>query len=184
MSCDGWAALPRGATGLSAVCDCGISWSYSLTIFLNNKGADQPVHPKSAQHLCYSLIGKYHISTCSKRNFHFLASLCSWAIWFGYDLVRNPEDQFSRIETHIMILLQIVKASIKLHISNFNHYNAVPLFNKWIWFFGMFMESWILRVSCKVSVAWRVWFHEHSNKLNLLLIFTFYYKYLKYRNYL
>ena len=33
MSRDGWAALPRGATGLSAVCDCGISWSYSLTIF-------------------------------------------------------------------------------------------------------------------------------------------------------
>ena len=30
----GWAALPRGATGLSAVCDCGISWSYSLTIFI------------------------------------------------------------------------------------------------------------------------------------------------------
>ena len=28
----GWAALPCGATGLSAVCDCGISWSYSLTI--------------------------------------------------------------------------------------------------------------------------------------------------------
>ena len=27
--------LPRGATGLSAVCDCGISWSYSLTFFLN-----------------------------------------------------------------------------------------------------------------------------------------------------
>ena len=31
--CYGWAALPGGATGLSAVCDCGISWSYSLTIF-------------------------------------------------------------------------------------------------------------------------------------------------------
>ena len=27
------AALPRGATGLSAVCNCGISWSYSLTIY-------------------------------------------------------------------------------------------------------------------------------------------------------
>ena len=26
-------ALPRGAKGLSAVCDCGISCSYSLTIF-------------------------------------------------------------------------------------------------------------------------------------------------------
>ena len=29
----GWVALPRGAVGLSAVCDCGISWSCSLTIF-------------------------------------------------------------------------------------------------------------------------------------------------------
>ena len=33
MSRDGWVALPRGAMGLSAVCGCGISWSYSLTIF-------------------------------------------------------------------------------------------------------------------------------------------------------
>ena len=37
MSRDGWAALPRGATGLSAVCDCGISWSYSLTILEANE---------------------------------------------------------------------------------------------------------------------------------------------------
>ena len=36
MSRDGWAALPCDATGLSAVCDCGISWSYSLTIFGTN----------------------------------------------------------------------------------------------------------------------------------------------------
>ena len=34
MSCDGCVALPRGAMGLSAVCDCGISWSYPLTIFV------------------------------------------------------------------------------------------------------------------------------------------------------
>ena len=27
-------ALPHDATGLSVVCDCGISWSYSLTILL------------------------------------------------------------------------------------------------------------------------------------------------------
>ena len=33
MTRDGWVALPRGAMGLSSVCDCGISWSYSLTIF-------------------------------------------------------------------------------------------------------------------------------------------------------
>ena len=36
MSRDGWVALPRDAMGLSAVCVCGISWSYSLTIFGNN----------------------------------------------------------------------------------------------------------------------------------------------------
>ena len=33
MSRDCCVALPRGAMGLSAVCDCGISLSYSLTIF-------------------------------------------------------------------------------------------------------------------------------------------------------
>ena len=33
MSRDGCVALSCGAMGLSAVCDCGISLSYSLTIF-------------------------------------------------------------------------------------------------------------------------------------------------------
>ena len=44
VSRDGWAALPRGATGLSAVCECGISWSYSLTIFksLLRQGLSEP----------------------------------------------------------------------------------------------------------------------------------------------
>ena len=43
MSCGGCVALPHDAMGLSAVCDCVISWSYSLTIFelkkvtINNK---------------------------------------------------------------------------------------------------------------------------------------------------
>ena len=32
VSCDCGVALPCGAMGLSAVCDCGISSSYSLTI--------------------------------------------------------------------------------------------------------------------------------------------------------
>ena len=34
MSCDGCVALPDGIMGLSAVCDCGISWSYSPTMFV------------------------------------------------------------------------------------------------------------------------------------------------------
>ena len=32
MSHDGCMALSRGAMGLAAVCDCGISGSYSLTM--------------------------------------------------------------------------------------------------------------------------------------------------------
>ena len=34
MSRDCCVALPHDATGLSAVCDCGISCSYALTIFV------------------------------------------------------------------------------------------------------------------------------------------------------
>ena len=33
MSLDGCVALPRGAVGLPAICNCGISSSYSLTNF-------------------------------------------------------------------------------------------------------------------------------------------------------
>ena len=33
VSCDCYVALSHEAFGLSAVCDCGISWSYSLVFF-------------------------------------------------------------------------------------------------------------------------------------------------------
>ena len=46
----------------------------------------------------------------------------------------------------------------------------------------MFMESLILRVSCKVSEA-LIMNTSAFHKFNLLLIFTFYYKYLKYKKY-
>ena len=42
MSRDGWVALPCGAMGLSSVCDCGISWSYSLTIFYYSDNRTYP----------------------------------------------------------------------------------------------------------------------------------------------
>ena len=57
--------------------------------------------------------------------------------------------------------------------------------------FGMFMESWILPVFCKVSeTLWTCKLCKRSEvfiipwtfrKTNSFLIFTFYYKYLKYR---
>ena len=41
------------------------------------KGRPACAHAQSDQHLCYSLIGKYHILTYYKRIFNVLASLCS-----------------------------------------------------------------------------------------------------------
>ena len=38
--------------------------------------------PQSDQCLCYLLTGKYHIWTCYKQIFSFLAGLCSWGDWF------------------------------------------------------------------------------------------------------
>ena len=66
----------------------------------NNKGADQPA--QADLRLCYSLIRKYHILTCCKRNFNFLAGLCSSGGWIEYDLVGNAKDRFSHVEDHIM----------------------------------------------------------------------------------
>ena len=32
-----YVTLPHGAVGWSAVCECGISWSYSLTFYIYNE---------------------------------------------------------------------------------------------------------------------------------------------------
>ena len=49
--------------------------------FANNKGSDQPRHPRSLitcdQRLYYSLNRKYQMYTCYEQNDGFLASLCS-----------------------------------------------------------------------------------------------------------
>ena len=51
VSGGGWAALPCGAVGLSAVCDCGISLSYSLTIF--NRGVNPAISFPGVLHSNY-----------------------------------------------------------------------------------------------------------------------------------
>ena len=43
------------------------------------------------------------MSTCFKRNFNFLASLCSLGDWFESRFVGNPEDRFSHDEAQIII---------------------------------------------------------------------------------
>ena len=34
--------------------------------------------------------------------FNFSSNFCSWAGWFEYDLVGNPQDRFSRDEVKVM----------------------------------------------------------------------------------
>ena len=51
---------------------------------------------QSDQRLCFSRFGKYHIQTCYKPNFNFLAGPCNWEEWFESRVAGNPEDRFSR----------------------------------------------------------------------------------------
>ena len=59
MSCDSWffVALPHGAMGWSAVCDCGISWSYQC-FFSAVFGAEIQPHSPRQKVCCFSPILK------------------------------------------------------------------------------------------------------------------------------
>ena len=71
--------------------------------FVNNKGASA----QAGQHLCYCLLGKFHIWTCymylCKQTFIFLTSLCSRGDWFESHFVGNPEGRFCCIKTRLLI---------------------------------------------------------------------------------
>ena len=71
---------------------------------------------QSDQRLCFSLPGKYNISTCYSWNFKTLASFCSWADWFECNLVANPEDRFSRDVTQSVKLKLQEFVFINLHL--------------------------------------------------------------------
>ena len=81
-------SLKGGCTGLSecTVVKMSHCWKISYVSTRENLSSEaceqQRCRPacacvQSDQHLCFSLFGKYHIQTCNKRNFYYLASLCS-----------------------------------------------------------------------------------------------------------
>ena len=77
-------ALPHDAEGLSAVCDCGISWSYSLTIFdlaIKSRFCKQYFLGSPFEQAWQGLHSHLYISRHSQGHWHF----CS------------REDIFSRI---------------------------------------------------------------------------------------
>ena len=95
------------------------------------------------QRLCYWLIGKYHILTCYRREFNFLASLCSLAGWFESHHVRNPEDRFSRNEAHLRVQesqsMLLCCFLIKYHLLLYFFYHLEIQFN----LFGIYFNSLI-----------------------------------------
>ena len=71
--------------------------------YANNKGADQPAHPRS-------LISAFDVHcldmyTCKIQNFKSLASVCGCAGRFESNLFEDPEDRFSRDVVHIIYVL-------------------------------------------------------------------------------
>ena len=81
---------------------CFYLFGQHLRWFGNNKGANKPAHPRSLiSTLIIHLIESIHIRTCYKRNFNFLASLCSQAGWFESHFVGNPEDRCTHDEYDI-----------------------------------------------------------------------------------
>ena len=64
-----------------------------LMPYANNKGADQPAHPRSliSTFVVRCLDSMIYFYTCYIRKFKILASFCSWAGWFESYLVENPQ---------------------------------------------------------------------------------------------
>ena len=63
-------------------------------LYANNKGADQPAHPRSL--ISVIVIRSLDSIILLLSNFKNLSSLCSWAGRFESYQVANPEDRFYR----------------------------------------------------------------------------------------
>ena len=75
------------------------------SVFANNKGADQPAHPRSLIStfiipVLESIISKLATSIF----FNFLASLFSCGDWFESRFVGNPEARFCHAEAEIITI--------------------------------------------------------------------------------
>ena len=69
--------------------------------YVNNKGADQPAHPRSLISTFVIRCLDSIISLVSLFAISWLTCLCSWAGWFESYLVENPDDRFFRDEAHV-----------------------------------------------------------------------------------
>ena len=90
----------------------------------------------SDQRLCYSLIGKYHIKTCSKGNFTILAWHYSWAKLDGKPHLQSLARTFST-RTHKVRKYMKARAKFKplldMHAQRYEHAISykISLTQKW-----------------------------------------------------
>ena len=67
------------------------------SVICNNKGADQPAHPRSLiSNFVDCFLDESYLHLLREK-FQFLASLFSRRDWFKSRFVGNPEDRFSRV---------------------------------------------------------------------------------------
>ena len=82
---------------------------------MNNKGADQPAHPRS---LISTFVVRYldsKIPVLAKSKISRLLISRSCADRFKSYLVGNPEDRFSRDEAHFKVFIKVLASCLQLH---------------------------------------------------------------------
>ena len=151
MSCDGCVALPRGAMGLSAVCDCGISWSYSLTILARFPHISSSCHQVSKiRPLIYFRCNTYTRGLW-KRITIFLHFSCNEKLLAGFNV--QP-----RIGMNQSLISQHYHATLLMTSHGYIQHPAPFCTNKWNFLF-IFMFK-----------LWRIWCHATKRVYRLFLI--------------
>ena len=120
------------------------------------------ISAQTDQSLCYSLFGKYHIYPCYRRNFNFLASLCSWYDWFESRFVGNPEDRFCHVEAHfiaIVLMCQLVG------ICECDIFWSYSLFNAFRHFYVSFSLGHYNIIESLPLIFWGKWENCFQNTL-------------------
>ena len=74
-----------GAIGLSAVCDCGISWSNSLTIY---KSTNEIVHKST----CNTVSGWSNVTRLSGHRLYFIKKFSFFEDLFALANSVNPDE--------------------------------------------------------------------------------------------
>ena len=124
----------------------------SLVVCKQQKCRPACASAQSDKHLCYSLIGKYHISTCDQRYFNFLACLCSWIDWFELHFLGNPQDRFCCNEAQMVQFMRLCTYCKGLRYF-FLHKHICIVRTIWLkWSFYSELPSMLLRWMCQQKV--------------------------------